>query len=269
MAHPLSPDHAADISEVESVQPELAPALPNPTLFHPNHVPDFPEEDPEEKPEERPEEEEEELEKEEEVEEEEMYMDLDDEIDEVEVISPYEMMGSSKTPPTKLDTSSDSETEAATVPTTGLTFQLPPPIRRFFGSIYVRGESSSVSYVDDDGDILTPGYMRRDINSIFGRFSSGVEHRVTVLEDRFREYGNAKDREENKRLKREVEETRLSKDQVERDLYRMRVWAHRFYGEMVRVGAVREEGPSEAVDVLATLGETSPHEPRGSPRDSQ
>ncbi|GJZ92810.1 hypothetical protein Tco_0664875 [Tanacetum coccineum] len=149
---------------------------------------------------------------------------------------------------------------------------------RFSGSVHVRGESSSASYVDDDGDSLTPDrekanrrcYAKLDLDlGVEEQFSSRVEHRVSVLEDRFREFGDAKDREENKRLKMELEETRLSRDRVEQHLYRMRVWAHGFYGEMVRVGAIREEGPSEAVDVLATLGETSPHEPRGSPRDSQ
>nr|GEU48901.1 hypothetical protein [Tanacetum cinerariifolium] len=252
---------AADIPEVKPAQLELAPAIP-----------DFLEEDPEKEPEEGPKEEEEFKEKEKEID-----INLDDEINEAEVISPYEMMGSPKTPPHKPDTSSDSE-----------------------------GESSSAAYVDGDGDSLTPGYMRRDINCLFGlvqslsrwlhahalaqdmekenyrryakldldlgvkeQFSSRVEHRVTVLEDRFIKFGDAKDREENKKLKRELEETRLSRDRVERDLYRMRVWAHEFYGEMVRVRAVREEGSSEAVDVLATLGETSPHKPRGSPRDSQ
>nr|GFA93042.1 hypothetical protein [Tanacetum cinerariifolium] len=101
-----------------------------------------------------------------------MDMDLDDEIDEAEVISPYKIMGSPKTPPPNPDTSFDSKSKATTAPTSGPTFQLPPPIRRFSGSVYVRGDSSSASYVDGDNDSLTPSYMRRDINSLFGRVRS-------------------------------------------------------------------------------------------------
>ncbi|GJS37744.1 hypothetical protein Tco_0419182 [Tanacetum coccineum] len=85
-----------------------------------------------------------------------------------EEISPYKDVDPLNPPPPN----SDSEFKDEVIPTRGPTFQLPPPIRRFSGSVYVRGESSFAAYVDDDGDRLTPGYMRRDINSLFGRVQS-------------------------------------------------------------------------------------------------
>ncbi|GJU05571.1 putative reverse transcriptase domain-containing protein [Tanacetum coccineum] len=290
MANPLPPDHIVDLPEVEPAQPELAPEVPELTPL----VPDYEIEDLEEDPEEDPAEEEEMEER--------MDMDLDDEIEEAEVISPYEDVDPLNPPPP----GSDSKSKDEVIPTSGLTFQLPPPIRKFSGSIYVRGESSFPAYVDDDGDSLTPGYMRRDINSLFGRvqslsrrmsiretaharvedrekenrrryakldadlgveeqFSSRVEGRMIVLEDCFREFGNAEDRVERKKLKRDLEEAKLSntilrmdKEQVERDLYQMRAWAYGFYQEMIRIRAIPEERSSEAIDVLVVYGET-PH----------
>nr|GFB16762.1 hypothetical protein [Tanacetum cinerariifolium] len=56
-------------------------------------------------------------------------------------------------------------------------------------------------------------YAKLDLDlGVEEQFGSKVEHRATVLDDRFREFGDAKDKEENKRLKRELEETRLIKD---------------------------------------------------------
>ncbi|GKA86775.1 hypothetical protein Tco_0808486, partial [Tanacetum coccineum] len=43
MAHPLSPDHAADILEVEPVQLELAPVVPDHAHVLTNHLPREPE----------------------------------------------------------------------------------------------------------------------------------------------------------------------------------------------------------------------------------
>ncbi|GJS39938.1 hypothetical protein Tco_0564981 [Tanacetum coccineum] len=94
---------------------------------------------------------------------------------------------------------------------------------------------------------------------------------MIVLEDCFREFGNAEDRVERKKLKRDQEEAKLSntilrmdKEQVERDLYQMRAWAYGFYQKMIRIGAIPEERSSEAIDVLAVYGET-PHMSRKDP----
>ncbi|GJS82614.1 hypothetical protein Tco_0749155 [Tanacetum coccineum] len=80
---------------------------------------------------------------------------------------------------------------------------------------------------------------------------------------------------ECKKLKKELEETRLSntllrmqKERVERDLYWTRVQAYEFYQEMIRMGVVFEERPNEAIDVPVKDEESPSSELRGSPRDS-
>ncbi|GJU89209.1 putative reverse transcriptase domain-containing protein [Tanacetum coccineum] len=69
--------------------------------------------------------------------------------------------------------------------------------------------------------------------------------------------GNVKEKAECKKLKKELEEAKLSNtflsmhnERVERDLYWTRVRAHEFYQEMIRKGFVFEERPNEAIDVL-------------------
>ncbi|GKA76207.1 hypothetical protein Tco_0782668 [Tanacetum coccineum] len=71
--------------------------------------------------------------------------------------------------------------------------------------------------------------------------------------------GNAEEKAECKKLKKELEEPRLSNtflrmpnERVKRDLYWTRVRAHEFYQEMIRRGFMFEERPNEAIDVLST-----------------
>ncbi|GKB73486.1 putative reverse transcriptase domain-containing protein [Tanacetum coccineum] len=201
-------------------------------------------------------EEEEELEEEEAEEEEQEEMDPDDEIDKAEF-------------------------EATTAAIVGTITQVRPYVRRFSGTIHVRGGSSSTALIADDSEDLIPSGMRRDIHFLRRdqlmkrldsdlrdeiQYNNKIDQIVTTLGDHVRVLEEDKDREENKRLKRELEDTRLSKDRVERDFYHMRVWAHGFYGEMVRVGAVREEGPSEvAKDIAADQATRGDAEGAGGP----
>ncbi|GJR83844.1 hypothetical protein Tco_0154629 [Tanacetum coccineum] len=117
MAEPQSPNHVFDF-------PKDDPAL-NEEEFEAE-----PEEDPEKDPEEEPEEAQE--------------MDVDvevvlnDEMNEPELIFPYEGVGSPDPPPLESDTSSDSEPEIATSATVGMVTQVPFTGRRFPG-IYARG----------------------------------------------------------------------------------------------------------------------------------
>nr|GEZ24529.1 hypothetical protein [Tanacetum cinerariifolium] len=195
MAQPPSPDHTADILEVEPVQLEIAPAAPELAPQSPNHVFNFPNGNPEEEdgPKEDPKEEsEKELEEQEPKE-----MEMDD----AELIFLYDAPGSPCPPASK----SEYEPKDETAATVGTITQLPSTGRRFPSSIHVRGGSSSTALIAYDLEDLVSSYMRKDIDSLDGK-------------------------------------------------------------EMIQVGAVREERPSEAVDVLATFGETPPSEPRGSPR---
>ncbi|GKE70844.1 hypothetical protein Tco_1528916 [Tanacetum coccineum] len=101
------------------------------------------------------------------------------------------------------------------------------------------------------------------------RFS--VEEGMDAMENLVRKLGNAEEKAECKKLKKEMEEARFSNtllrmqnERVERDLYWTRVRAHEFYREMIRRGFVFEERPNEAIDVLVEDEESPSSEPRGS-----
>ncbi|GJS48121.1 putative reverse transcriptase domain-containing protein [Tanacetum coccineum] len=159
----------------------------------------------------------------------------------------------------------------------------------------------------EDGDRLLPGFMRRDIDSLFGRmvnFSrrlcgretayalvekkseakdkfygklildlgnevrSSVDQGTAAMERLVEKLGNVKEKAECKKLKKELEEAKLSNtflrmqnERVERDLYWTRVRAHEFYQEMIRKGFVFEERPNEAIDVpIEDVKSSSPKE---------
>ncbi|GKD10828.1 hypothetical protein Tco_1190513 [Tanacetum coccineum] len=256
MANPLPSNHIVN-------QPDLAPVIPEPALVNEEEE-EFEDED--EADEEEPQEEEE-FEGEEEEEE-----------NEPELTFPYEEADPLNPPPPASDSETEDvvesedmvELEGETVP----------------NSVHAVSESSAATFLHKDGDSLLPGLMRRDINSIFGRIASlsrrvciretthalaekkgkakdkyygklisdlgnevrfSVEERVTALEDLIRKFGNAKERVKSKKLKRDLEEERLSNT-----LFRV----------------VFEERPSEAIDVSVEDEETPSSELRGSPRDS-
>nr|GEW82545.1 hypothetical protein [Tanacetum cinerariifolium] len=143
MANPL-PNNGVNLPEDEQVQSELVPALHGfaPTVLEiPNNNNGWIEEEPEEDPEIE--------EEEEEKEEEEEDMDIKDEMDDPEIIYPYEIEeGELPPPPADSDTSSDSEPEVkaededgdeATVGTiTQTSYSVPP----FLGTVYVGSGSS-------------------------------------------------------------------------------------------------------------------------------
>ncbi|GKA26470.1 hypothetical protein Tco_0712579 [Tanacetum coccineum] len=235
----------------------------------PNYVSDFPADEPhdlddpqeefEAEPEEEPKEEPKEA-QEMDVDEEE---DSDDKANEPELIFPYEGVGSPKPPPPEPDTSSDSKSETATAATVGIVTQVPFTGRR---QISIRADIEFLTLKR-----LREGHQYMDTFDfdlgVEERYSSRVEHIVTTLEDRVQNLEGDENRVDNKRLKWELEEIRLSKDRVERDLYKLRLWAYGFYEGMLRVGAIGER-PSEAIDVLAVFGESQPLESQGPPEDS-
>ncbi|GJR90323.1 putative reverse transcriptase domain-containing protein [Tanacetum coccineum] len=83
-------------------------------------------------------------------------------------------------------------------------------------SFYEVGESSTAAIPREDGDRLLPGFMRQDIDSLFG---------TAAIERLFEKLGNVKEKGECKKLKKESLAT------------------HSF-------GFVFEERPNEAIDVL-------------------
>nr|GEV44351.1 hypothetical protein [Tanacetum cinerariifolium] len=113
-----------------------------------------------------------------------------------------------------------------------------------------------IGCTDRFSDSLLPGFMRRDINSPFGWIASltrrvwsregnkvrcSVGEREAVLEDIIKDFSNAEERVECKKLKKELEEAR---------------------------GVVFKERPNEAIDVPVKDEESPSSESRESPRDS-
>ncbi|GJU67203.1 putative reverse transcriptase domain-containing protein [Tanacetum coccineum] len=162
--------------------------------------------------------------------------------------------------------------------------------------VYEVGESSTTPFLYEDNAGLLPGLMRRDINSLFGRMTSlsrrlcgretvhALAEKKGKVKDKYygklildlgyevrsscgqgigqppgklvEKLGNAEDKVECKKLKKELEEARFSNtflrmqnERVERDLYWTRVLAYEFYQEMIRRGFMFEERPNEAINV--------------------
>ncbi|GKG10589.1 hypothetical protein Tco_0341989, partial [Tanacetum coccineum] len=91
-------------------------------------------------------------------------------------------------------------------------------------SVYEVGESSTTTIPREDGDRLLPGFMRRDINSLIVR--SSMEQGTVAMEKLVKKIENVKEKAECKKLRKELEEARLSNtflrmqnERVERDLY--------------------------------------------------
>ncbi|GJZ55117.1 putative reverse transcriptase domain-containing protein [Tanacetum coccineum] len=192
------PNHVDDLPVVKPNQPDIVPVIPDPVLLDEG-------EDPEE----------EEFEEEEEPQEEDdMEVDIEEDENEPELTFPYEEAD----PLNPLPPASDSEPEDV------------------------------IEVEDTDSDGMLPGLMRRDINSLFGRIASlsrrlcgretahalvekkgkakdeyygklildlgnevrsSVEEGTAAMENLVRKLGNAEERAECKKLKKELEEARI------------------------------------------------------------
>ncbi|GKD91113.1 hypothetical protein Tco_1366620 [Tanacetum coccineum] len=111
-------------------------------------------------------------------------------------------------------------------------------------SVHEVGESSTATFHKEDDDSLLPGFMRRDINSLFdlgNEVRSCMEEGAVAMENLVRKLGDAEERIECKKLKKELEDAR---------------------------GVVFEEISNEAIDVPVEDEKSPSSEPRGSPRDS-
>ncbi|GKA09516.1 hypothetical protein Tco_0688847 [Tanacetum coccineum] len=235
-------------------------------------------------------------------------MDIDDEEDEnePELTFPYEEADPFNLPPPTSDSEPEDVIEVENT--------VEPEDDTFPASVHEIGESSTATFLREDGDRLLPGFMRRDIDSLFGRISSlsrrvcgretahalvekkgktkdkyygkliadlGNDMRSTVeegadaMENLVRKLGNAEERSECKKLKKELEEARFSNtllriqnERIERYIYWTRVQVHEFYREMIRRGFMFEERPNEAIDAPDEDEKSPSSEPRGSPCDS-
>ncbi|GKE63149.1 hypothetical protein Tco_1513516, partial [Tanacetum coccineum] len=101
---------------------------------------------------------------------------------------------------------------------------------------------------------------------------SSMEQGTTTMEKLVERLGNAEDKVECKKLKKELKEARFSNtflcmqnERVERDLYWTRLRAHEFCQEMIRRGFVFDERMNEAINVPIEDENSPSSEPRGSP----
>ncbi|GJZ56670.1 hypothetical protein Tco_0612164 [Tanacetum coccineum] len=118
-------------------------------------------------------------------------------------------------------------------------------------------------------------YYGKLILDLGNEVRSSVEQGTAVMEKLVEKLGNTEDKVECKKLKKELEEGRLSStflcmqnERVERDLYWTRIRAHEFYQEMIRRGFVSEERPNEAINVPIEDEKSPSSKPLGSPHDA-
>nr|GEU96433.1 hypothetical protein [Tanacetum cinerariifolium] len=267
MVNVIPPDHVDDVPVVEPNQHDDVPVVLEHVLVDED---EDPEEDEFEEEEEDPQEEEDDME-----------VDIKEDENEPELTYPYkEVDPLNPLPPVyelepedAIEVKSPIEHEDETVP----------------ASVHEVGESSTAPFLREDSDGLLPGLMRRGINSFFGRMavwlrdgacigreerkSKGkyygklildlgnevhfsVEKGMAAMEKLVEKLGNAEDKVECKKLKKELEESsfsntflRMKNERVKRDLYWTRVRAHESYQEFIHRGFVFEEIPNEAIDV--------------------
>ncbi|GJU27280.1 hypothetical protein Tco_1165901 [Tanacetum coccineum] len=286
MVNVIPPDHDHDVPVVEPNQHDDAPIVPEPVLE--NEDEDLEEDEFEE--EEDPQEDEDDIE-----------IDIEEDENERELTYPYEEVdplnplpsASESEPDDEIEIENPIEHEDETVPV----------------SVYEVGESSIFAIPREDGDRLLPGFMRRILTLflvewfIFSRrlcgrktthalvekkedakdrfysklildlgyeVRSSMEQGTTAMEKLVEKLKNVEEKSEYKKLKKELEEARLSNtflrmqnERIERDLYWTIVRAHEFYQEMIRRGFVFEERPNETIKVPVKDEERATKESRG------
>nr|GEV96211.1 putative reverse transcriptase domain-containing protein [Tanacetum cinerariifolium] len=232
MENPL-PDHVVNLPDDEQVQPEPIPTLLGfapAVLDIPNNNNGWIEEDPKEDPE---------------MEEEEM--EIENEMNDPEIINPYEIE-EGELPPADSDTSSDSEpeveaededeNEAATV---GTITRAPYRVQPFSGTTYVGSGSSrkvfALGLIGKDVDILHRKLSEMD------RYLGGIgmerrsetrenyelKQSVSTLEDQMRGL-MLEDKEEKERLKKKLKVSQQENEQMEQAFRHVVNWIHKGKG---------------------------------------
>ncbi|GJT39318.1 putative reverse transcriptase domain-containing protein [Tanacetum coccineum] len=173
MVNVIPPDHDHDVPVVEPNQHDDAPVVPEPVLEDEDEDPEEDEFEEEEDPQE---------------DEDDMEIDIEEDKNEPELTYPYEEVdplnplppASESEPDDEIEVENPIEHEDATVPV----------------SVYEIGESSTAAIAQEDGDRLLHGFMRWDIDSLFGRMVNfsrrlcGRETAHALVEKK----GEAKDR---------------------------------------------------------------------------
>ncbi|GJS90375.1 hypothetical protein Tco_0773011, partial [Tanacetum coccineum] len=215
-------DHVDDVPVVEPNQHDDVPVVPEPVFVDEDEDPKEDEFKEEEDPQEK---------------EDDMEVNIEEDENELELTYPYEEVDPLNPPPPASESEPEDvievenpiEHEDETVP----------------ASVHEVGESSTAPFLREDSDGLLPGLMRRDINSLFGRMASlsrrlcgretahalvekkgkakdeyygklildlgnevrsSVEQGTAAMEKLVEKLGNAEEKAECKKLKKELEE---------------------------------------------------------------
>ncbi|GJW85237.1 hypothetical protein Tco_0158382 [Tanacetum coccineum] len=252
MANIIPPDHVNDLPVVEPNQPDVVPVNPEPALVDEDEDPEEEEFDEEEEPQEEED------------------MDIHDEENknESELTFPYEEADPLNPPPLTSDSESEDVIEVEDT--------VEPKDETVPASVHEVGcGCETVHALVKKKEKAKDKYYGKLILDLGNEVRSSVEEGAAAMENLVRKLGNAEERAECKKLKKELEEARFSntllsmqKERVKRDLYWTRVQAYEFYREMIRRGFMFEERPNEAIEVPVEDDESPSPEPQGSPRDS-
>ncbi|GJR47169.1 hypothetical protein Tco_1315272 [Tanacetum coccineum] len=226
MVNVIPPDHVDDLPVVKPNQHDDVPVVPEPVLVDEDEDPKAEEFEEEEEPQK---------------EEDDMEVDIEEDENEPELTYPYEEVdplnplppASKSEPEDVTEVENTIEHEDETVP----------------ANVHEVGESSTAPFLQEDSDGLLPGLMRRDINSLFGQMASlsrrlcghetahalvekkgeakdeyygklildlgnevrsSVEQGTMAMEKLVEKLGNAEEKAECKKLKKELKEVRFS-----------------------------------------------------------
>nr|GEX43509.1 hypothetical protein [Tanacetum cinerariifolium] len=189
-------------------------------------------------------------------EEDDMEVDIDEDENELELTCPYKEVDPFNPPPPASESEPKDVTEAENLiehedeTVLASVHEIASILRRLYG------RETTYVLVEKKGKAKNK-YYGKLILDLSNEVRSSVEQGTTALERLVKKLGNAEDKAECKKLKKELEETRLSNTflcmqnkRVERDLYWTRVRAHKFYQEMICRGIVFEEKSNETIEVL-------------------
>ncbi|GJT78521.1 hypothetical protein Tco_1045246 [Tanacetum coccineum] len=272
MVNVIPLDHVDDVLVVEPNQHGDVPIVPEPVLVGEDEDPEEEEFEEEEEPQE---------------EEDDMEVDIEEDENELELTYPYEEVDPLNPPPPASESEPEDVIEVENT--------IEHKDETVTTSVHEVGESSTTPFLREDSDGLLLGLIRRDINSLFCWMASlsrrmcghetahvlvekkgktkdeyygklildlgnevrpSMEQGTAAMEKLVEKLGNAEEKAECKKLKKELEEARFSNtflhmqnERVKRDLYWTRVRAHEFYQKMNNRRFMFEERPNEAIDV--------------------
>ncbi|GJV82925.1 putative reverse transcriptase domain-containing protein [Tanacetum coccineum] len=240
MVNEIPSDHDDDVPVVEPNQLDDVPVVPEPVLVDEDEDPEeeeFEEDDPQE-------------------EEDDIEVDVKEDENEPELTYPCEEKESLNPPPPVSESEPDEVIEVEN--------PIEPEDETVPANVYEIDEPSTAAIPRENCDSLLPGLMRQDIDSLFGRMVNFLRrlcgretsHALVKKKGKVEKLDDVKDKTESKKLKKELEEARLSNtflhmqnERVKRDLCWTRIRAHEFYLELIRRGFVFVERPNEAINV--------------------